>query len=181
MFVLPASARLYSFANRTPNQGFIRRCGLCFGQDSWIKLHKSSRPKKSTVIIPMQTEASWFSFICYRCLSESMSSLCCVWQLASLRIPRRGSPLFQEQVYICCLRDKTRTVPTSLKIDYMDSFVSINNSVIPAKKVNLQLQKSAGWKAPEGCRTLAFGCKCFCSLRARVVVFSYQHPHNNLN
>lgn len=164
MFVLPASARLYSFANKTPNQGFIRRCGLCFGQDSWIKLHKSSRPKKSTVIIPMQTEASWFSFICYRCLSESMSSLCCVWQLACLRIPRRGSPLFQEQVYICCLRDKTRAVPTSLKIDYMDSFVSINNSVIPAKKVNLQLQKSAGLEGSRGMQNARFWLQMFLQL-----------------
>lgn len=41
---------------------------------------------------------------------------------------------FNERVYVRCLGDKTRAVLTLLKIDYMDSFVSINNSVIPTEK-----------------------------------------------
>lgn len=88
------------------------------------------------MIIPMQTEALRAPFICYRRLSESMSSPAPP-RLAACLHPhpaRRLAFFFQEQVYVCCLAAETSAFPTLLKIDYMDSFVSINNSVIPARK-----------------------------------------------
>lgn len=48
--------------------------------------------EKSTVINPMQTAALWFPFICYRCLSESMSSpaphlAACLYPYPASRLP----------------------------------------------------------------------------------------------
>lgn len=82
---------------------------------------------------------------------------CCIWRLAFIHSQHLGSHFFKEHVYICCLRDKIRAVPTLLKIDYMDYFVCINNSVIPPQKVNLKLQKRDGVESSEEIRLDLFG------------------------
>lgn len=48
--------------------------------------------------------------------------------------------------------EETSAVPTTLNIDYMDSFVSVNKSMISAKKVNLQLQKRNRVEGSKGMR-----------------------------
>lgn len=53
-------------------------------------------------------------------------------------------PFFKEQVYICCLRDKTSAVSTSLKIDFYGFFCIYTQSRDPCQQVNLQLQGRDG-------------------------------------
>lgn len=113
------------------------------------EIRKSSR-KKLTVIIPMKTEALWLASICYHSLSQSMG----LSVLAACLYPHSTSmhPFSSRNtVYIYCLRHISRVVPTLLKIEYMDYFVSINNSVIPTKKVNSELQRR-DTQAPERCK-----------------------------
>lgn len=101
----------------------------------------------------MKTEALWLSSICYHSLSQSMG-LSVLLYLAACLYPHPTSMLpfpSRNTVYIYCLRHISRVVPTLLKIEYMDSFVSINNSVIPTEKVNSQLQKR-DMQAPERCK-----------------------------
>lgn len=66
------------------------------------------------------------------------------WQPASIHIQHPGFPFFKEQVYICCLRDKTSAVSTSLKIDFYGFFCIYTQSRDPCQQVNLQLQKRDG-------------------------------------
>lgn len=127
--------------------------------------------EKSTVIIPMQTAALWFSFICYRCLSESMSSPAPRLAARLYLYPEPRLPFLPGRSLHLLSRRQNQRCSHIVK-DWLYGFFCLYKQFSDPcqKKWICNYRRETGRKAPEGCECR----KCFCSLWGWAVLFSYQ-------
>lgn len=156
MFSFRPSPSLF-FGEGRLHQGSSGSRGLWFGQGEWNNtlLNCTSHQGKVNCDHSHADRSILISIHLLPLPVMADAIACAAFGSLPLPISNIYAPLFflqRARLRSLSQGDKTRAVLTLLKIDYMDSFVSINNSVIPTEKSEFTITDGkTGRKAPERC------------------------------